>query len=96
MFLQLPTSIADTFLYVNYLYYDTRKSLCFQVKYPAVSYNIVVFSIKGAVYENLLRSLAFIGSSCYTHGDIQVVVLLVDCCLHLWLPAQVTQAQVQL
>ncbi len=68
---RLPTSIAVIYQRCKLFLYDTIKHFCYQANYPAGSCNIVVFSIKRAVYENLLRSLAFICCSCYTRCDIE-------------------------
>lgn len=70
---RLPTSIAAIYLSacLQTLFYNTIKRYCFQANYPVCSSNIMVFSIKMAVKENLLRSLAFICCDCYTYGDIE-------------------------
>jgi hypothetical protein len=70
---RLPTSIAAVYLsaYLQTPFYNTIKRYCFQANYPVCSSNIMVFSIKRAVQENLLRSLAFICRNCYTRCDIE-------------------------
>ena len=65
---RLPTSKAIIYLYSPF--YHTIKRFCFQANYPASSSNIIVFSVKRTVYENLMRSLAFICCNCYIVCDI--------------------------
>jgi len=57
---RLPTSIVAIYpsASLQTLFYNTIKRICFQANYPVCSSNIMVFSIKRAVQENLFRSLA--------------------------------------